>query len=201
CHQLNQLHLSSCTALSANTFSALANCPLEKLVVVEDSFDDDGPHWMTAEDTLMDLTRFDRLTSLSITNPTHKFARRLLTTTTAITSTATIDNDGDTPPWPHLARFFLNNCPDIDDECMVAFLKTHQHIDDLALYGCNLTDTTLNAIASYLPGLTSLDIYYNPGISAKGIRRVVLNCPLLTYMNLEDCSMTSIELPDMFDDD
>ncbi|CAO3601111.1 unnamed protein product [Absidia cylindrospora] len=104
--------------------------------------------------------------------------------------------------WSHLSSLVLKNIFRIGDDPLVVFLQSHPDLTELQLSCVDLTDVTLDVIANgCLPQLTRLNLSTNPSITAQGVRRVVMQCPLLVSVDLVLCHLLANEFPEATGDD
>ncbi|ORZ07142.1 hypothetical protein BCR42DRAFT_456131 [Absidia repens] len=191
CHDLTRLELENCSGVSFYVFHAVASCPLEILkitfsVLHLDSRTGTGNEYFNAAFV---LGGFHRLRHLSIFDAGHHFIQHL------IHIHANNKNDGIV--WPDLVDLYLNNCNAIDDRSMITFVQSHPHLQCLGLSENTFSDAVLDAMATFLPEMRLLDLRASEHITHRGIRRLVQQCPSLTFIALHECGMTTHEFPEL----
>ncbi|ORZ11446.1 hypothetical protein BCR42DRAFT_440482 [Absidia repens] len=196
-HHLRHLHLRHCQGVSGATFGALALCPLESLSM---GYFDVETWEALAKGIPVHFAHFVRLTHVVLWHSHSVFVRPLLQATTNI--------------WPALTHLRLDGgrlpLPDR------GLLQAHSHITVLQLLDCQVTDATLAMIGAFLPKLNHLDISYNAmatamaaaaaddadtepvgAISPHAVRRLIMDCPLLTRLNLMSCFILRTMFPEL----
>ncbi|ORZ11447.1 hypothetical protein BCR42DRAFT_453985 [Absidia repens] len=200
-HHLRHLRLRRCKGISAATLLALTSCPLESLSM---GYFDVETWEALAEAIPVHLVHFDRLTHVEITSGRSVFVRPLLQATTT------------TNIWPALTHLQLDGYELQLPER--GFLQAHPHITMLELRDCQVTDATLAMIGAFLPKLTYLDVSYNAteaaieaassdsdedemdagcAISPHAVRRLIMDCPLLTRLDLRSCYILRSWFPEL----
>jgi hypothetical protein len=169
CPQLSHLEWQISKRFSIKYLAMLQHkCPLTTLKIDYTSPDGIwGCHFVDAE--LVQIVKsFDMLTCLEI-NPyrTSRCDRtRLL-----------VDSTTSTVYWPHLTRLSIRLCDQTDEHTMIGFLQSHPHLEELRLdHIMNMTDTLVNAMATWLPKLTDLSLYGERHISNAAIRHLIQQC-------------------------
>ncbi|CAO3601133.1 unnamed protein product [Absidia cylindrospora] len=99
--------------------------------------------------------------------------------------------------WPNLTTFELDGGAGIQDKDIITLIKTHPHLKELGFCGNSISDDLLDFIADTLPGLTSLDLANGLNFTMRGLRRVIMQCPLLTYVGLGRSNLTRKDFPDL----
>ncbi|ORZ11420.1 hypothetical protein BCR42DRAFT_421102 [Absidia repens] len=190
CHGLRHLHLRSCListsatmAFSSSVPAALAQCTkLEKLALGD--FDSGG--WLALEEVMAaDVSCFVALTHVALWRGSANFIHRLLTTA----------------QWPRLTHVRLDHVHGLRhhhmNQLLARFLQTHPHITWLELSNSQLTDEVLETIMEALPTLVYLDVSHNRAITQAGVRRFLLQCPLLTTFDLTSCDVPLATFPEL----
>lgn len=181
CRQLSKLTLASCPKLSSLALLPFAELNIEYLNL-------SGCKWLNVADTAYDLCSFEYLTHLNLMCCdviSMEFMRCL----------ATIINGK--PCLPNLEDFSITGRGIIKDNAMIPFIKTHPNIRGMFLLECDITDETLEAIASQLPLLHSLDLSFCARLTSRGVRHLVSHCSNLTLLGLKNCGMTHNEFPEI----
>ncbi|ORZ07152.1 hypothetical protein BCR42DRAFT_426438 [Absidia repens] len=206
CHQLRQLELCDCETLSPYLFAALSGCPLEDISMTgfvsgdieDDDFEDN------LKDDLKILTHdlvvgFPFLTSLTMDGFD---AREYFAAVTAAATPTTLRHSAGHvdvhPPWPNLMRFRVDQIWYMDDDSAMAFIRMHPHLQDLTL-PCNyhFSSDVLQVIADTLTGLIALDLSGSDQLTPHGVRRIIQQCPLLTFINLLGTNLRRTDFPEL----
>jgi hypothetical protein len=187
CHQLSELTLSYCPALSPPCFLDLAHCPLTTLTIISSGVQDP---WMTTT-AVQNLTHLNLLTFLTIEFASTTFTQCLLT----------MNNDPGLAPWPHLTYLYLKKCGNFDDQHTTPFIKSHPKIRQFYLCESGITDETLDIISTYIPHATEIGIDDNPQITTHAIRQLICDQPLLTYIACNGCAKGKADFPEADDDE
>ncbi|ORZ07167.1 hypothetical protein BCR42DRAFT_154821 [Absidia repens] len=190
CKQLTELGLHHCSNLSPDIFASLMACPLKELYLCLDnnntatsSFYEEEDRVMVDDETMKDLKRFDQLTHLTLDNIDPDWVSQLLLTSTEC--------------WAPLSSLVLKNIFGMGDAPLVTFLQSHHDLTELQLSCVDLTDVTLDVIATMgFPHLTRLNLSSNPSITAQGVRHVVMQCPFLVSVELVLCHLLANEFPE-----
>ncbi|CAO3596676.1 unnamed protein product [Absidia cylindrospora] len=194
CRQLATLELNALRCLSSEVLSALSALPLENLDLNVHIFGQESPHWATTQQAGMDLTRFPRLNGLALHGTPHPFLHRFLTTNNII------HRAGDpTSPFPHLSIFVLINCYQLKDEAIIPFLYSQPALKRLILNGGEFTDTLLDAIMTYIPGITHLGLDYTKTITSHGLRRLIKYCSSLVVVRFYGSGIKLTDFPELLD--
>ncbi|CAO3588399.1 unnamed protein product [Absidia cylindrospora] len=186
CHALVKLTLDRCPFVQPTTSTFLvdfAGSELQALAlaIAINDVDDDGAldhkePWL-ANETTIDLTGLDRLTTLKLYgNPAGVF-HRAVTTSMA----------NGTCCWPRLTSIYMDECFDILDDDLISLLRLVPGLTHLTLKDGDFSDAVLDAIGPYNPNLIELDVSYNDQVTAKGIRRLVQRCLQLEWVTVSYC--------------
>ncbi|CAO3601088.1 unnamed protein product [Absidia cylindrospora] len=212
---LTSLALENCAGLTPKhgAFGSLQACTsLRKLTLDIGAFHKTLHHEPTLMGQLIgDLLALSSLTTLSlVVRPIRGFGSILLNrmffrnhhqpaTATATTATATTTTTSAAPQtitvaaataamrscWPDLTDFSLGECRGVPDRRMGIFLQTHPKLTKLTLDNNDFTDTLLGGIPNYLPRIESVSLTGADKISADDIRKLVLDCPTLSCLNIK----------------
>ncbi|CAO3601078.1 unnamed protein product [Absidia cylindrospora] len=202
CHQLTRLTLHDCNDLGPDTFSSLMPCPLTCLNI-------EGPPagLTTTTKVIKDLVShgFDQLTHLTLGNSkfddiNNEFISNLLSLA------ATPDT------WPRLTHLWISCYIPRDRDTiyghgafasgLVRFLQSHGGgLEHLGLVSGQYNDSVLDAIGAIRPPpprLTSLSLVASKKITARGVRRLVQQWPMLSSVSLGSClKMTLDKFPEV----
>ncbi|ORZ04233.1 hypothetical protein BCR42DRAFT_497074 [Absidia repens] len=190
CHQLRDVCLDACPNISSSDFfSALAHgaMTLERLQVdVSQMLDLREPR--IADKAVLDLAVLDRLTELCLWYAPNAFSERIITLTTT-----------DHIPWPHLKDIDLSESSytHLTDRQFVAFIQSHPDLTSIALNSSLLTNTSLHAIAIYLPSVSSITLLSCRHFTHLAVRRLIRNCPRLTSFFLSEGCLWIEHFPEM----
>ncbi|CAO3601104.1 unnamed protein product [Absidia cylindrospora] len=181
CYQLSELTVANCWKLGPDTFSALVDCPLEKLCI---EYPSSGLETWKA---VMDLTsHFDRLTELELLCSPLRLMERLLSTATT--------------SWPHLTHLTIDNykvTPTGDGGALIPFLQTHPGLQILDLRQGQFNSLFLEAMSAIHPKITQLHLWCVHGVTDTAVlRQLVQDCPLLCYLSLGACHIPSSKFPE-----
>ncbi|CAO3593626.1 unnamed protein product [Absidia cylindrospora] len=170
CPQLRTLSLSRCIHLTPDMYAPFvqAHPQLENVGMLVDGLIE--PHMN--EQMARDLAQFTLLTSLT-------FDGSLEVLTSA--------------RWHHLTHLDLNAGG--DDACLIPFLQAHPRLTRVGLAFSDMTDATLEAMATCLPHLTYVNLRGNTCITAQGVRRLVCDCPGLAWVQLGDTCLDETHFP------
>ncbi|CAO3601194.1 unnamed protein product [Absidia cylindrospora] len=182
CHQLLSLRLEECDQVSPNVLTALAACPLED-IFLNATLIGGTENDQAAQQFARALATFSHLQVLALREIDQVLSRHLL--------------DRKTVLWPHLTACYFQGCDDMEDQDVIRFIKTHPHLERLALSGNDFSDTVLYAIADALPHLTYLDLSASWNFTHHGVRRIVLKCPLLTDFVLDATQLKRSDFPEL----
>ncbi|CAO3588963.1 unnamed protein product [Absidia cylindrospora] len=186
CHQLTKLDLASYPGVPCHSFFALASCPLLEelaLSVCKMKVDDDD------DDIVLDLSGgFQRLWYLEITNSPSHFTHLV------------VNSLLHHPDWlPCLKEFEMDGADTLTERQAIDFIKSHSALHALTLANNTLTDAFLRAIASSLPQIAYVGLSFCTRISARGVRRLVLDCQALEWVQLDGCGMRGFDFPEWGD--
>ncbi|CAO3601092.1 unnamed protein product [Absidia cylindrospora] len=221
---LTSLGLEKCGRLTPRrgAFAALKSCTsLRQLTLDVGAFQNSWNHYPDATNRMMhDLLALKSLTKLSLMDCPRGFGSDLLkhvfskeqhhrNNAAAAAAAATTPGPAaagagptttttTTYCWPDLTEFSLDGCTGMDDKRMALFLKLHPKITTLGLNKGDFTDGLLGALPNLVPGLTSLSLADAQRISAKGVRRLVVQCHALAYINIvESEAITAVDFPEV----
>ncbi|CAO3596646.1 unnamed protein product [Absidia cylindrospora] len=181
CHQLRGIHLGKCHDLDAGVFAALVSCPLEKLIFTSCTINglDDR---RTMEAIVMDLAKFHYLKHLEIEHFHSDFVKQIIMHANA---------------WLHLTHLRLEFATKIHDEDAIEFIEAHPHLEHLDLIDSQITNKTLNVIASSLPRIKTVNLTSTLNITYHGIRRFVRHSQgQLSYVHLSYCLVKAARIPE-----
>ncbi|CAO3601257.1 unnamed protein product [Absidia cylindrospora] len=172
CPLLCQISLESFVHFPPDMFDALARCPqLQHMQISSRSSTTTVP----PNSKYLGLAKLRHLTHLDMSHAWDGSVDALFTQTNAST-------------WPHLIHLRVTSIS--KEASFIQFLHAHPHIQHLSLTGFyELTDTVLDAMATALPHLTSVDLMNLDGISSDGIRQLVRHAPHLTLVNITSCAL------------
>ncbi|ORZ19785.1 hypothetical protein BCR42DRAFT_410516 [Absidia repens] len=175
CHQLKEIHLEKCHDLDAGVFAALVSCPLENLVFASCTIHGLEDR-LTMKAVVMDLAKFRDLKHLEIEHFNSDFVKQIIMHTNG---------------WLRLTHLRLEFGTNIDDTDAIGFIKTHPLLEFFGLTDSQVTNETLDAIASFLPGIKEVNLTSTLNITHHGVRRLVrcsqgqLSSVTLAYCLLE----------------
>ncbi|ORY96970.1 hypothetical protein BCR42DRAFT_457602 [Absidia repens] len=141
CHHLCQLTLRFIPYLSSDSLKFLLNCPLQKLTFIFIYCHEQ----QKCEDMMRGLWQFTLLTHLVMKNMNGLHGRLVVQKNSEIH-----------PPWPRLSLFHIDSGDMITDSDLTSFVNSSSSYGTPS-WACHLiTDSSLFAIASALPYLTTL---------------------------------------------
>ncbi|CAO3593945.1 unnamed protein product [Absidia cylindrospora] len=195
CRQLTQLELICRTDVSPDTYSAIGRChsleeleldmddgPMEQLLYGRRSRALDTSHmdaWDSPETTL-DLTGLHGLKQLTIHRNTYGILDRVVKASETNGACC----------WPHLISLSLQaELGGVNDDTVVPMMKTLPGLKQLAVTDADLTDATLDAIATFQRDIIKIDVSFNRRFTPYGVRRLVRACPQLKWLNLAYCNI------------
>lgn len=94
---------------------------------------------------------------------------------------------------PELADLQLFSCPEMTDEILLAFMRRSPTLEALYINTCPISNASLLAIATHLPGLVELDVQDCPLLSLEGVRAVARDCRMLNLLDLSNCPLVCSE--------
>ncbi|ORZ05598.1 hypothetical protein BCR42DRAFT_178149 [Absidia repens] len=100
-------------------------------------------------------------------------------------------------PWPELTSLDLYPCRDVTDTMAIALLQAQPKLTHVGLCDSQITDKTLDAIATCLPEVVKVDVTCNPGITPDGLRRLVKTCRKLEIVYCYSCEIYPEDFPEL----
>ncbi|CAO3601052.1 unnamed protein product [Absidia cylindrospora] len=192
CPKLRKMTLIDCQNISSDSLQAFMDCPVKRLHITNRS-----TNVSTKSDLALTLMQFDRLTHLTIDFRDFRFVKYLMISSSPIATTTTIAT-----PWPHLVQLTIGQCSHIGNQTLTNFIKSHNCLHTLCLTGVSqFGNTTLYAMANFLPRLTHLMVAQNRHITEQGVRRLVRASHRLVYAEFINCGQLlkgAHTLPDYF---
>ncbi|ORZ05247.1 hypothetical protein BCR42DRAFT_443852 [Absidia repens] len=195
CPHLRDLLFFRCRHLSSNLFTpfveaAAANDRCARLEKIDLITAGEDPPW--TYQTVLDLAQFPMMTSFTI-NARPALIQDLLTTVI----------------WPHLTHLELDcivemgRDDDDDDDgsgdaLVIPFLQKHCQLKCVSLLAMSITNATLDAMATYLPDITGLDLRGNACLTVRGVRRLVRQSRHVAWVDLLGCNISSSEFPEAY---
>ncbi|ORZ05597.1 hypothetical protein BCR42DRAFT_473935 [Absidia repens] len=186
---LQQLTLLSCHELNYNMFASLTRCSstLTSLDIRNCSLHGlETPD--TAQQAVANLMALHHLTSFQIYCPSHDYSPFINALFVDLPSMA---------PWPELTYLDLSPCHDVTDTMAIALLQSQPKLTQVGLCDSQITDKTLDAIATYLPEVAKVDVTCNPGITPDGLRRLVKTCRKLETVDCDNCEIYPEDFPEL----
>ncbi|ORZ07130.1 hypothetical protein BCR42DRAFT_426401 [Absidia repens] len=182
CQDVPATILSPLTMTTTTTAMQEEACPPPLVSLCTDGY------WMNVAQSVMDLTRFSRLTQLMIDDAPAECI-------TAIVSLGT-------GCWPALKTLSLASCAGVHDAHLIPFIQTHPALTNIALEGARFTNHTLVAMADCLSTtITMLDVPHTTKITAQGIHGLIRRCPRLIFVSVYECRLLKSDFPEDDDDD
>ncbi|CAO3601089.1 unnamed protein product [Absidia cylindrospora] len=217
CPRLSSLVLNHCPAFGVGSFKCLQECPLLRTLVLDiGAFADDYGFRHGVTELVVDLLELSSLTKLVLMRCPKGFGKALFdevkskerkhrtstvdlpgTTTTATTAPAAAAAAATAACWPDLNEFSMEGCIGVGELRMLNFLKAHPLLTKVTLDKNQFTDDFLELIPTMVPGLERLSLGYCEWITSDGLRRLVLDCPTLSYVNVEGGRVDFDDFPEV----
>ncbi|CAO3601087.1 unnamed protein product [Absidia cylindrospora] len=194
CPRLSSLVLERCPELSPRSFGCLKACPLLRSFVLDvGAFTKDvRTSYCLTHDLILALLALSSLTKLVLLRCPKGFCKLLFDEVTSKERkhlTSTMDTSETTATtaccWPDLNEFSVEGSNDVGELRVLNFLKAHPLLTKVTLDKIQVTDDFLDLIPTVLPRLEWLSLGFGEWITAEGLRQLVINCPHLSYVNVE----------------
>ncbi|ORZ05650.1 hypothetical protein BCR42DRAFT_428076 [Absidia repens] len=187
---LQQLTLVECNELDYNMFAPLTRCSstLTSLNITNCSL-----HGLESRDpaqqAVPNLMRLHHLTSLKIycnRRDYYPFINALFADLPSMV------------PWPELTSLYLGAFT-VMDTVAIALLQAQPKLTRVGLVDSQITDKTLDAIATYLPEVVELEFMGSKGITPDGLRRLLKTCRKLESVGCNNCEIYPSDFPELDD--
>ncbi|ORZ05648.1 hypothetical protein BCR42DRAFT_473978 [Absidia repens] len=186
---LQQLTLVFCEDLESNMFASLTRCSstLTLLNIRQCSLHGlETPD--TAQQAVANVMALHHLTSLQIYCHTYDYSPFITALFVDLPSRA---------PWPELTSLYLGTCHNVTDSMAIALLQAQPKLTHVGLVESQITDKTLDAIATYLPEVVEINVKWNDGITPDGIHRLVKTCRKLEAVGCDSCEIYPHHFPEL----
>ncbi|ORZ05649.1 hypothetical protein BCR42DRAFT_178586 [Absidia repens] len=186
---LQQLTLICCHKFDYNMFASLTQCSstLTSLNIRECSLHGlETPD--TAQQAVANLMALHHLTSFQIYSTRHIYSPFI---------TALIVDVPSMAPWPELTLLYLYPCYDVTDSMAIALLQAQPKLTHVGLVDSQITNKTLDAIATYLPEVVEINVKWSDSIYPDGLRRLLKTCRKLESIGCDICEIYPHHFPEL----